>query len=163
MPFEEEPELPKPFVDVSAGDPDDSPESVNRVTVRLSMIRERWSEDSQSFPSAIGWEESIYHDSPAYIVPDFKIGADALKLNLGWVEEPILICVLNKTCWKGTANPSAEQISQIKKSLVWIGFDGETWPLCISPDASQPLFVSGASSVYVKAVEGNPTIAIFAT
>jgi len=161
----QEQEAPSPFISMTEGDPEDAPDSVNRVTIRLSMIRERWGEDSQSFPAALGWEEEVSHDSPAFVMPDLKISHHhPQKIDFGWVSSPILVCILNKTRWKGTVNPSEAQRRQIDASLVWIGFDGKTWPLCIGPDASQPLFVTPGADVYVSAVQGTtPTIAIFAT
>ena len=164
------PPLPVPFIKLD-DKPSDQPSAVNRLTTRLSIIRERWAEDSQVFPPAYGWELGIEHDLPAYLLPDKKLGEKEWQTEFGWIEKPTMVCVLTK--WRGTMHPTEQQKTAVEDSLIFIGFGKKVglhptleitdYPLCVVPNACQPLFLTlDHTTIYLKAQKGTtPTVSIF--
>jgi hypothetical protein len=158
---------PKPFVDlISIGSEKPSVSSVNRVTFRTTLVRERWAEDYQHFPpnSFSGCEVSVSHRNPAFIMPDLEISGELVVVETGWVDGPRVLCILNRTVWKGVVKPTKQQKSDVESSVVLIGFDGLTFPLMISPGQCQTLLLNQGVKprLYLVAKSGSPKVSIFA-
>lgn len=163
---EEEKHLPpKPYLDLSGQPIDEKLSSINRVTYRLSFIRERGGEEYQVFPSEMwmGMEIPISHRQPAFGMPDLSVELKPHKLDLAWIKTPRLVCLLNKTCWKGVTKPTEQQVQTIKESVIQIGFSKSEFPLKICPGETQPMLLSpSALNIYVKAEAHHPSLSIFA-
>lgn len=148
-------------------DPDDITPSVNRVTFRGVIVRERSGEQPNQFPinEYLGGTLQVTHFESAFILPDKRLsGSDApFKIDTSWITSPCVISVLNKTRWVAPVQPTKAQAAEIAESVVLIGFSKTSFPLRISPKMTQPLFVSPGVEVYVKALNKSAVISIFVT
>lgn len=157
---------PIPFVDRRNEPNEEVFSSINRVTYRITMVRERGGEEYQIFPPSAwsGLEIPIEnHRDAAFILPDLILNDQVRRLDFGWVSAPRVVAVLNKTRWKGVTNPTPEQSNKIARSVVMLGFDSERFPLRIAPGETQPLLISSSVLyVFVKAEAESPVISVFA-
>ena len=159
----EEKELPVPMVTLNR-ESSPEPSKINRLTLRWLSIRERASEKYQDFPENeyVGCEVLISHQQAAYIVPDMKLGTHVTKLNTGWIDEPRMVVILNKTIWKGSVHPTPAQRAVIASSVVLIGFSATEFPIRIGPKQQQPLLLTPGTKIYLRAEAGSPIVSIFA-
>lgn len=154
---------PKPFLDLSNAEVEEKLSAINRVTYRLTLVRERGGENPQVFPEAgvVAVECPVDHREAGFFMPD-KLINGVWQVNTGWIEEPTIIVVLNKTAWKGVVKPTKEQKDAIANCIVEVGFDGDNFPISLRPEECQPLFLKAGQRVYVRSASGNPTISVFA-
>ena len=145
---------------------DPSPESsvINRLTLRYLSIRERGGEQYQDFPQNeyVGCEVHVSHKQAAYVIPDMEAGKEPLKLNLGWIDSPRLVVILNRTVWKGAAKPTRQQQQAIAECVLLVGFSNSSFPILLEPRQQQPLLLSPDTDLYIKAKSGIPIVSIFA-
>lgn len=155
---------PRAFVQLSEVDDADQVDDISRVTMHLGSVRERSHSEPQPFPPGayVGFEVQISHQDPAFILPDKILDAKPLRIDsLGWVSDPRVVIVLNRTRWRGSSQPTLAQEQEIAESIILVGFDGEQFPLEIRPGQQQPLLLSPQSQVWVRACSGQPVVSVF--
>lgn len=149
---------PQPFL---ATDNSDAVESkVNRVTMRFDMIREIGGQESQVFPPA-NYNYAVVpiaHRESAFIKPTHEVGAEAAELETGWIKEPRLVALLNRTRWSATVKPSQEQLEEINKHVILAGFSPDALHIRIPPGVMQPLHIKAGARVFIKAEYGSPIL-----
>ena len=161
-------DAPLPMIPLIPDDPTNDltgePSAINRVTLRYLSIRERGGEAYQDFPQNeyVGSEVAITHRQAAYIIPDMELGPEPKLLNLGWIDDPRLVVILNRTVWKGVTKPSKDQQKTIAGCVVLIGFASDSFPIRLEPKQQQPLLLSPGGKIYVRAESGSPIISVFA-
>lgn len=163
LPEIEEPGPPHPFIELTERHQGEDAPDFSRVTMRLSMVRERSMEEGEVFPALQfeGCEIPIDHTDPAYIMPDMKVSRVLHEVDTGWIRSPTIVAISNKTRWKGAVNPSQDQKDEIKKQVLLVAFN-DVVCLRITPGKTQPLLLASDVRLSVCAEYGSPVMSIFA-